>query len=209
MVGKVIAASISGISCRVLRGEQCYYVKLRMLTDIKSGYEMIAHVGNCILPSLFFVDAARDATRSWSASISVVVSSQFASCIAQVRKFAFCHCIAHSKPGLFCMQATTVPKKIFLPLVNKPDVNGVTLREQNLSKKHCQSSELKVCFKECLDLSKELLWVSLSHRVAKLQAIKVLGMKKKFYRSARVKLAWARYIWSRKNSSLWWSRISI
>ena len=63
-VGKVIAASISGISCRVLRGEQCYYVKLRMLTDIKSGYEMIAHVGNCILPSLFFVDAARDATRS-------------------------------------------------------------------------------------------------------------------------------------------------
>ena len=41
-------------------------------------------------------------------------------------------------------------------LVNKPYVNGVILREQNLSQKSCQSYELEVCFKAVLDLSKEL-----------------------------------------------------
>ena len=79
-----------------------------VLTDIKSGYEMIAHVGNCILPSLFSGFKHICMYLDLGIAHSSVVSSQFASCIAQVRKFAFCHCIARSKPGsLFCMQAST------------------------------------------------------------------------------------------------------
>ena len=40
---------------------------------------------------------------------------------------------------------------------NKTYVNRVTLREQNLSLKHCHSLEKKVCYQKSQDLSKEVL----------------------------------------------------
>ena len=44
-------------------------------------------------------------------------------------------------------------------LVNKPDVNWVILREQNLSLKSGHLYESEVCIVRVLDLSKEVLWV--------------------------------------------------
>ena len=38
------------------------------------------------------------------------------------------------------------PKMNMVPLVNKPYVNGVNFREQNLSLKSCQSFEVEVWF---------------------------------------------------------------
>ena len=63
-------------------------------------------------------------------------------------------------------------------LVNKPYVNEVTLSKQNLSQKFYKSFELKVCFKRGLDLSKEILWVSVGQLAANLQTVKVGGLKK-------------------------------
>ena len=40
------------------------------------------------------------------------------------------------------------------------------------------SFELKVLFYEVLDLSTEVLWISVGQRAAKLQAVKVGGLKK-------------------------------
>ena len=54
-----------------------------------------------------------------------------------------------------------------VPLVNKPYVSGVILREHNLSLKSSQYFESKVYFREILDLFKEVLWVSVGQRAAK------------------------------------------
>ena len=60
-------------------------------------------------------------------------------------------------------------------LLNKPYLNGVTLREQILFLKCYQSLEQK---RRGLDLFKEVLWVSVGQSSAKLQAVKGEGMKK-------------------------------
>ena len=44
--------------------------------------------------------------------------------------------------------SSTVLADEYYLLVNTPYMNGVTLREQNLSLKSCQCYELKLCFKE-------------------------------------------------------------
>ena len=58
-------------------------------------------------------------------------------------------------------------------LLNKPHVNGVTLREQKLSLKSFQDYEFVVCFYGGLDLSKNLQRVSVD--AVKLQAVKLWG----------------------------------
>ena len=65
-----------------------------------------------------------------------------------------------------------------MPLLDKPHVNEVTLKEQNLFLKSCQSYELKLSFSRDLDLFKEVLWISVRQRAAELPAIKVGGRKK-------------------------------
>ena len=69
-------------------------------------------------------------------------------------------------------------KKICERLLNKPYINGVILREQNLSSKYCQSLGQKLCKQLGLDLLKDALWVFVGQRAAKLQAIKIGGLKK-------------------------------
>ena len=51
-------------------------------------------------------------------------------------------------------------------------VNEVTFRDHKLSLQICQSYKVKV-----LDLSKEVLWVSVGQLAVKLQAVKVGGVK--------------------------------
>ena len=60
-----------------------------------------------------------------------------------------------------------------IPLLIQPHVKGITLREQKLYLKICQSYELDICFKRGLDLSKGVLRVSISQRALKLQSVKV------------------------------------
>ena len=61
-------------------------------------------------------------------------------------------------------------------LLNKPYVNEVTLRENPKN----PASPLKWCYPywRGLDLSKEALWVSVGQLAAKLQAVKVGGLKR-------------------------------
>ena len=68
--------------------------------------------------------------------------------------------------------------QLFKPLLDNPYVSGVIFREKNLSKKYCQSYELKVCFRKGLDRFKWILWISVGQRAAKLQDVKDEGMKK-------------------------------
>ena len=62
--------------------------------------------------------------------------------------------------------------------LNNLYVNGatLTLREQNLSLKCCQSLEQKLYQDQ--DLFKEVLWVSVCQRASKLPAVKVGGLTK-------------------------------
>ena len=60
-------------------------------------------------------------------------------------------------------------------LLDKSYVNWVILRDQNLYVKCCQSLELKLYYQQGLDLSKDVLWVSLGQRVAKLWSVKLWG----------------------------------
>ena len=64
------------------------------------------------------------------------------------------------------------------PLLNEPYVNKVTLTEHNLYQKSYKSSELNLCLLGGWDLSKQALWVSVEQLAAKLQAVKVGGLKK-------------------------------
>ncbi len=75
-----------------------------------------------------------------------------------------------------------------IPLLNNTYVNGVTLREQNQSLKSCQSYESKVYFRSVLDLSKEVLWVSVYQRVAKLLAVKFGGLSGHYRQSVIIVL---------------------
>ena len=52
------------------------------------------------------------------------------------------------------------------------------MNEQNLSLKCCQSLDRRFINGRDLDLSKEVLWVSVDQRTAKLQAVKVGDLKK-------------------------------
>ena len=63
-------------------------------------------------------------------------------------------------------------------LRNKIYVNEVSLIEQNLSSKCCQSLESKLCKESAQDCSKVVLWVSVGEKAAKLKAVKVGGLKK-------------------------------
>ena len=60
-----------------------------------------------------------------------------------------------------------------IQLLNKPFVNGVTSREQNLSLRCCNDIEHKVQEQQLSDLSKELLQVSVDQRAAMLWAVKL------------------------------------
>ena len=73
----------------------------------------------------------------------------------------------------------TVSEHEYRPLLNKPYWNRVSLTKKNLSLKCCQSLEQSLFLTSGQDLSKEVLWVSLGQRAAKLQAIKVGGLEKK------------------------------
>ena len=55
-----------------------------------------------------------------------------------------------------------------IPLVNNHYENGVSLREQSLFQKYCQSHEAVKCSLGVIDLSKEVLKVSLGQGAAKL-----------------------------------------
>ena len=74
---------------------------------------------------------------------------------------------------LDAMTDIQLQKMNMVPLVNKPYANGVTVRKQNLSKIYCQSFESEVCLEDSLDLSNEVLLVSLGQRAATLQAVKL------------------------------------
>ena len=52
------------------------------------------------------------------------------------------------------------------------------LREQNIPKNSCQSYDSKFCFLVGVDLSKEVLWIYVDQRAAKLQAVKIGDLKK-------------------------------
>ena len=58
-------------------------------------------------------------------------------------------------------------------LLNKPYVNGVILIGKNLSLNASSLLIRQVINREGLDLSKEVLWVSLSHRAAKILSVKL------------------------------------
>ena len=60
--------------------------------------------------------------------------------------------------------------KLYIQLLNRPNVSGVTLREQNLSLKCGQSLEQK----RGQDLSKEVLRVFVCQKAANLQSVKLL-----------------------------------
>ena len=57
-----------------------------------------------------------------------------------------------------------------VPLVDKPYINEVNVKVQNLSLKSEQPYESEVCFRRVLIILKELLWVSVGQRVTKLLA---------------------------------------
>ena len=76
---------------------------------------------------------------------------------------------------------------IMSPLLNKPCVNEIILKEQKLTKNAASLIVRDSVNREGLDLSKEILRVSVGQRAEKLLSVKFEGMKKKkFCHSARV-----------------------
>ena len=59
-------------------------------------------------------------------------------------------------------------------LPQRPNVNGVTLREQDLFQKPCYYFKFKVFFSESLHLFKQVQWFSVGQMAVKLQAAKTL-----------------------------------
>ena len=92
---------------------------------------------------------------------------------SDLKDFLLCSCFSKSFGCYFYIWKMNIA-----PLQNKPYVNLVSLWKQNLSTKFCPSYNLEVCLKRSLDLSKEVLWVSVGQTAAKLWAIKVRGLKK-------------------------------
>ena len=65
--------------------------------------------------------------------------------------------------------------KFYIRILHKLNVNGVTLTRQNLLLKCCKSFEQKLCYQPVQDLFKEVFWVYVGQRAAKLSDVKLWG----------------------------------